>query len=62
MEEDNQLLDKMFQVADNLLKTSPIVRDMVDKCPTQESKNLMLALCTIREMTKDVLINKESEQ
>lgn len=63
---ENQMLEKMFQVADNLLKTSPEVNKMLDACVTEEERNVKLAIAVVRVMSKDiakaVLTNKDLEQ
>lgn len=41
---ENQMLDKMFQVADELLKTSPEVNKMLDSCVTEEERNIKLSM------------------
>lgn len=60
---ENQMLDKMFQVADELLKTSPEVNKMFDSCVTEEERNIKLAMAVVRVMSKDiakaVLTNKD---
>lgn len=63
IEFENQMLDKMFQVADELLKTSPEVNKMLDSCVTEEERNIKLAMSVVRVMSKDiaraVLTNKD---
>lgn len=60
---ENQILEKMFQVADELLNTSPEVNKMLDACVTEEERNMKLAMAVVRIMSKDiaraVLTNKD---
>ena len=51
---ENQMLDKMFQVADELLKTSPEVNKMLDACVTEEERNIKLAMAVVRVMSKNI--------
>ena len=63
---ENQMLEKMFQVADELLKTSPELNKMLDACVTEEERNIKLAMAVVRVMSKyvanAVLTNKDKEQ
>lgn len=51
---ENQMLEKMFQVADELLKTSSEVNKMLDACVTEEERNMKLAMAVVRVMSKDI--------
>lgn len=51
---ENQMLENMFQVADELLKTSSEVNKMLDACVTEEEKNMKLAMAVVRVMSKDI--------
>lgn len=51
---EDKMLDKMFEVADHLLKTSPEVNKMLDACVTEEKRNIKLAIAVVRVMSKDI--------
>lgn len=51
---ENQMLEKMFQVADELLKTSSEVNKMLDACVTEEERNFKLAMAVVRVMSNDI--------
>lgn len=63
---EDQLLEKMFQVADELLKTSTELNKMLDSCVTDEERNMKLAMAVVRVMSKDiakaVLTSKDIKQ
>ena len=51
---EEKMLEKMFQVADELLKTSPEVNKMLDACVTEEERNMKLSMAVVRVMSKDI--------
>lgn len=63
---ENQMLEKMFKTAAELLETSSEVNKMLEACVTEEERNIKLAMAVVRVMTKDiakaVLTNKDLEQ
>lgn len=51
---EEKMLKKMFQVADELLKTSTEVNKMLNACVTEEERNMKLAMAVVRVMSKDI--------
>lgn len=51
---EGKMLNKMFEVAKQMLSTSPALHAMLDSCKTEEERNVKLAIAVVRQMSKDI--------